>query len=114
MQIDGTWYSDRTEVTRQLVLRFSVVKPGDTRVIGLFGGFRMAIRSHVKRDFGKRLVLLGNVEHEAGHTDNPNGFIRVLENLMNRMEAAARRGPRLPCPDREADERPEVRDRKAV
>ncbi|MCX7175389.1 MAG: hypothetical protein NT159_15985, partial [Proteobacteria bacterium] len=86
MQIDGTWYSDRTEVTRQLVLRFSVVKPGDTRVIGLFGGFRMAIRSHVKRDFGKRLVLLGNVEHEAGHTDNPNGFIRVLENLMNRME----------------------------
>jgi hypothetical protein len=46
----------------------------------------MAIRSHVKRDFGKRLVLLGNVEHEAGHTDNPNGFIRVLENLMNRME----------------------------
>jgi N12 class adenine-specific DNA methylase len=86
MQIDGTWYLDRTEVTRQLVLRFSVVKPGDTRVIGLFGGFRMAIRSHVKRDFGKRLVLLGNVEHEAGHTDNPNGFIRVLENLMNRME----------------------------
>ena len=86
MQIDGTWYSDRTEVTRQLVLRFSVVRPGDTRVIGLFGGFRMAIRSHVKRDFGKRLVLIGNVEHEAGHTDNPNGFIRVLENLMNRME----------------------------
>jgi hypothetical protein len=87
MQIDGTWYSDRTEVTRQLVLRFSVVKPGDTRVIGLFGGFRMAIRSHVKRDFGKRLVLLGNVEHEApGIRTTPTGISVFSKNLMNRME----------------------------
>jgi hypothetical protein len=86
MQIDGKWYSDRTEAAKQLVLRFSVVKPGETRVIGLFGGFRLAVRSNVQRDFGKRFVLLGNVEHEAGYTDNPNGFVRVLDHVMHRMK----------------------------
>ena len=38
------------------------------------------------QEFGKRLLIRGSVEYEAGRAETPIGFVKVLENALNRME----------------------------
>jgi len=38
------------------------------------------------REFGKKLVIVGGIKYEAGRAETQVGFVKVLENALNRME----------------------------
>jgi hypothetical protein len=62
------------------------VRYGSERVIGKLAGFRIAVKAADLREFGKMLVIVGGIEYEAGKAETPIGFVKVLENTLNRME----------------------------
>ena len=87
MELDGTWYTERAEVGDVLMRLMRRVRPGETSMIGQFGGFRLAVRmDHRSGDYGRVLVLVGNNEYEANYTDNQDGLVRVVEYALNRID----------------------------
>jgi len=59
---------------------------GNERVIGQIAGFRVAMKVAEIREFGKKLVIVGGIKYEAGRAETQVGFVKVLENALNRME----------------------------
>lgn len=62
------------------------VRPGNERIIGRIAGFLGAVKAAGIREYGKRMLIRGGVEHEVGRAESPTGFVKVLENALNRME----------------------------
>ncbi len=86
IEVEGNRYSDRTEAGKALMHAMHGVRPGNERIIGQIAGFRVAVKAAEIREYGKRLLIRGGVEYEAGRAESPTGFVRVLENALNRME----------------------------
>jgi len=87
MEVEGNQYTDRTEAGKALL--HAVVHggcSGNERVIGQIAGFRVAMKVAEIREFGKKLVIVGGIEYEAGRAETQVGFVKVLENALNRME----------------------------
>lgn len=86
MEVEGKRYTDRAEAGNALMHAAHGVRYGSERVIGSIAGFRVAVKAAEIREFGKRLVILGGIEYEVGKAETPIGFVKVLENALNRME----------------------------
>ncbi|MGE3979530.1 MAG: DEAD/DEAH box helicase, partial [Nitrospira sp.] len=86
IEIEGKRYSDRSEAGSALVHAVHGVRPGSERIIGRIGGFPVVVKAAESREFGKRLLIRGAVEHEVGQAETPIGFVKVLENALNRMD----------------------------
>jgi N12 class adenine-specific DNA methylase/phospholipid N-methyltransferase len=86
MEIEGGLYTDRAEAGKALLYAVHGVRYGSERVIGKIAGFRIAVKAAANSEFGKRLVIVGGVEYETGKAETPTGFVKVLENALNRME----------------------------
>ena len=86
MEVEGKPYTDRTEAGNALLHAVHGVRYGSERVIGQIAGFRVAVKAAAVREFGKALVIQGSIEYEAGRAESPIGFVKVLENVLNRME----------------------------
>jgi hypothetical protein len=86
IEIEGKRYTDRTEAGKGLLHAVHGVRYGSERVIGKLAGFRIAVKAANLREFGKMLVIVGGIEYEAGKAETPIGFVKVLENTLNRME----------------------------
>ncbi|WP_197483780.1 helicase-related protein [Ralstonia mannitolilytica] len=86
MEVEGKRYTDRAEAGRALLHAVHGVRYGNERVIGQIAGFRVAVKAAEIREFGKKLVILGGIEYEAGKAETPIGFAKVLENALNRIE----------------------------
>lgn len=85
IEIEGRRYTDRAEAGKALMFAVHGVRGGE-RVIGRIAGFRVAVKTAASLESGKRLVILGGIEYEAGKAETPIGFVKVLENALNRME----------------------------
>jgi len=86
IEVEGKRYTDRTEAGKALMHAMHGVRPGNERIIGQIAGFRVAVKAAEIREYGKRLLIRGGVEYEAGRAESPTGFVKVLENALNRME----------------------------
>jgi N12 class adenine-specific DNA methylase len=86
IEINGKRYTDRAEAGKALLHAVHGVRYGSERVIGQIAGFRVAVKASVALEFGKKLVIVGGIEYEAGKAETPIGFVKVLENALNRME----------------------------
>ena len=86
MEVDGKRYSDRVEAGNALLYAVHGVRHGSERVIGQIAGFRVAVKAAAVREFGKALVVQGSIDYEAGRAESPIGFVKVLENVLHRME----------------------------
>lgn len=86
MEVEGKRYSDRAEAGNALLHAVHRVRYGSERVIGQIAGFRVAVKAAAVREFGKALVIQGSIDYEAGRAESPIGFVKVLENVLHRME----------------------------
>ncbi len=86
MEVEGKRYSDRVEAGNALLYAVHGVRHGSERVIGQIAGFRVAVKAAAVREFGKALVVQGSIDYEAGRAESPIGFVKVLENVLHRME----------------------------
>lgn len=86
MEVEGKRYSDRVEAGNALLHAVHGVRYGSERVVGQIAGFRVAVKAATVREFGKALLIKGGIEYEAGRAESPIGFVKVLENVLNRME----------------------------
>jgi hypothetical protein len=86
IEIEGKRYTDRSEVGKAILLAVHGVRYGSKRVIGKIAGFQVVVNAASTLEFGKRLMIIGGSEYEAGKAETPTGFVKVLENALNRME----------------------------
>lgn len=86
MEVEGKRYSDRAEAGNALLHAVHGVRYGSERVVGQIAGFRVAVKAAAVREIGKALVIQGSIEYEAGRAESPIGFVKVLENVLHRME----------------------------
>jgi N12 class adenine-specific DNA methylase len=86
MEVEGKRYSDRAEAGNALLHAVHGVRSGSERVVGQIAGFRVAVKAAAVREFGKALVVQGSIDYEAGRAESPIGFVKVLENVLHRME----------------------------
>lgn len=86
IEIEGMRYTDRTEAGKALLHAAHGARYGSERVIGRLAGFSIAVKAAANREFGKRLIVRGGIDYEAGQAETPIGYVKVLENALNRME----------------------------
>lgn len=86
IEIEGKRYQDRTEAGKAILLAAHGVRNGDGHVIGRFAGFRVVVEAPRFSEFGRRLLLRGGIDYEAGKAETPNGSVRALEHALSRME----------------------------
>ena len=86
MEVEGNRYTDRAEAGKALLHAVYGAKSGADRIVGQIAGFRVAVQLSALQEIGKQLVVLGGVEYRCGQAESAQGFVRVLENALNRME----------------------------
>ena len=86
MEVEGKRYTDRAEAGKALLYAVYGVKSGGDRVVGQIAGFRVAVQLSALQEMGRQLVVLGGVEYRCGQAESAQGFVRVLENALNRIE----------------------------
>lgn len=86
MEVEGKRYTDRAEAGKALLYAVYGVKSGGDRKVGQIAGFRVAVQLSALQEMGGQLVVLGGVEYRCGQAESAQGFVRVLENSLNRME----------------------------
>ncbi|MDR9060623.1 hypothetical protein [Burkholderia multivorans] len=86
MEVEGKRYTGRVEAGSALLHAVHGVRYGNEHVIGSIAGFRVAVKAAESREFGKRLMIRGGIDYEAGQADTPIGLVRVLGNALKRME----------------------------
>jgi hypothetical protein len=86
IEIDGKRYTDRAEAGNAILHAVHGVRYGSERVIGRLAGFPIVVKAAEIREFGKQLLIRCGIDYEAGRAETPIGFVKVLENTLNRME----------------------------
>ncbi|MHB1620082.1 MAG: helicase-related protein [Sulfuricella sp.] len=86
MEVEGSRYTDRAEAGKALLHAVYGVRSGGDRIVGQIAGFRVAVQLSALQEMGRQLVVLGGVEYRCGQAESAQGFVRVLENALNRME----------------------------
>jgi len=86
IELEGKRYTDRTEAGKAILHAVHGCRHGTERVIGRIAGFLIVVKSAEIRESGKRLFIRGGVDYEAGRAETQIGFVKVLENALNRME----------------------------
>ncbi|MEQ1674272.1 MAG: hypothetical protein ABL865_04435, partial [Candidatus Nitrotoga sp.] len=86
IEVEGIRYTDRAEAGKALLHAVYGVKAGCDRIVGQIAGFRVAVQFSALKEIGRQLVVLGGVEYRCGQAESAQGFVRVLENSLNRME----------------------------
>ena len=86
LRLKGKRYTDRGEAGKALLRAVHGVRDGSERIIGQIAGFPIVVKAAEIREFGKRLLIRGGIDHEAGQAETPIGFVKVLENTLNQME----------------------------
>ena len=86
IEIEGKRHTDRTEAGKAILHAVHGVRYGSERVIGRLAGFPIVVKAAEIREFGKRLLIRGGIDYEAGRAETPIGFVKVLENTLHQME----------------------------
>jgi hypothetical protein len=84
IEVEGNRYTDRAEAGKAILQAVYGNKAKRDRNIGQIAGFPIAAKVTVLE--GMVLVILGGVEYRCNHAESAQGFVRVLENTLNRME----------------------------
>jgi len=84
MEVEGNRYTDRVEAGKAILQAVYGNKAKRDRNIGQIAGFPIAAKVTVLE--GIVLVILGDIEYRCNHVESAQGFVRVLENTLNRME----------------------------
>lgn len=97
MQIDGKQYVERSAAGDALV-RFYIEAKARTRkignwksaageiAVGQYAGFAVSVLIPTGASDGPCFVLKGRRAYAAHHSDNPQGMVRVIENVANGLE----------------------------
>jgi len=84
MEVEGNRYTDRVEAGKAILQAVYGNKAKRDRNIGQIAGFPIVAKVTVLE--GMVLVILGGIEYRCNHAESAQGFVRVLENTLNRME----------------------------
>lgn len=97
MRIDGKQYVERSAAGEALV-RFYIEAKARTRkignwksaageiAVGQYAGFAVSVLIPTGASDGPCFVLKGRRAYAAHHSDNPQGMVRVIENVANGLE----------------------------
>jgi hypothetical protein len=66
IEIEGKRHTDRTEAGKAILHAVHGVRYGSERVIGRLAGFPIVVKAAEIREFGKRLLIRGGIDYEAG------------------------------------------------